>query len=63
VRQRPGSSGVTLVALSGWGQEEDRRRSRDAGMDYHMVKPLDLEELTRLLMDAAPEAARNARPS
>jgi CheY-like chemotaxis protein len=61
VRQRPGSSGVTLVALSGWGQEEDRRRSRDAGMDYHMVKPLDLEELTRLLMDTAPEAARSAR--
>jgi CheY-like chemotaxis protein len=63
VRQRPGSSGITLVALSGWGQEEDRRRSREAGIDYHMVKPLDLEELTRLLMDAAPEAARNARPS
>ena len=33
----------------GWGGEEDRERSRDAGFDVHMVKPLDLAALTRLL--------------
>lgn len=38
-----------LVALTGWGQEEDRRRSREAGFDSHWVKPLDLSNLSRLL--------------
>ena len=32
-----------LVALTGWGQEEDRRRSEEAGFDAHMVKPVDLD--------------------
>ncbi|MET3497813.1 hybrid sensor histidine kinase/response regulator [Variovorax boronicumulans] len=39
----------TLVALTGWGQEDDRRRSREAGIDHHLVKPADLEALQRLL--------------
>ena len=34
-----------LVALTGWGQEEDRRRSEEAGFDAHMVKPVDLAAL------------------
>src|SRR5262249_20200127 len=34
-----------LIALTGWGQEEDRRRSHQAGFDYHMVKPVDPHEL------------------
>jgi signal transduction histidine kinase/ActR/RegA family two-component response regulator len=38
-----------LVALTGWGQEEDRRRSVEAGFDYHMIKPVELDELQRLL--------------
>ena len=38
-----------IVALTGWGQEEDRRRSRDAGIDAHLVKPVDPRELTRLI--------------
>jgi len=40
---------VSLVALSGWGRESDRRRSRDAGFDHHFVKPLDLDEFENLL--------------
>jgi signal transduction histidine kinase/ActR/RegA family two-component response regulator len=40
---------VPVIALSGWGQEEDRRRSRAAGFDYHLVKPADLEVLRSLL--------------
>jgi DNA-binding response OmpR family regulator len=35
--------------MTGWGQEEDRLRSRSAGFDYHLVKPVDLVELKRLL--------------
>ncbi len=38
-----------LVALAGWGQEEDRRRSEEAGFDAHMVKPVDDRALERLL--------------
>lgn len=41
---------LQLIALSGWGQEEDRRLSRAAGIDYHLVKPVDVAALERLLM-------------
>jgi CheY-like chemotaxis protein len=37
-----------LVALTGWGQEEDRRRSEEAGFDEHLVKPADLETIERV---------------
>ncbi len=38
-----------MVAVTGWGQEEDRRRSREAGFDHHMVKPVDPSVVTELL--------------
>ena len=40
---------TTLVALTGWGQEDDRRRAREAGFDHHLVKPADLDVLQHLL--------------
>jgi PAS domain S-box-containing protein len=40
---------VLLIALTGWGQEEDRRRAKEAGFDHHLTKPLDLDQLKRLL--------------
>jgi PAS domain S-box-containing protein len=40
---------VPLVAVTGWGQEEDRRRSREAGFDHHLVKPVDPSALQQLL--------------
>ena len=40
-----------IIALTGWGQEDDRRRSAEAGFDAHLVKPVDVEELRRLLGD------------
>lgn len=49
IRQQPWGQRITLVALTGWGQDSDRRRSREAGFDSHLVKPLDLETLTDLL--------------
>lgn len=39
-----------MVAATGWGQDEDRRRSSEAGFDYHMVKPVDLKNLGNLLI-------------
>ena len=49
LRERPGPGVPLLVALTGYGQDEDRRRSREAGFDHHLVKPVDLDELQRLL--------------
>jgi DNA-binding response OmpR family regulator len=40
---------VVLIAVTGWGQEEDRRRSHEAGFDHHLVKPVDPQELMKLL--------------
>jgi DNA-binding response OmpR family regulator len=47
---------VLLIAVTGWGQEEDRHRSRVAGFDYHLVKPVDFTTLSELL--AARAAGR-----
>jgi signal transduction histidine kinase len=44
---------ITLVALTGWGEESARVRSREAGFDTHLVKPVDFDELTRVLARAA----------
>jgi CheY-like chemotaxis protein len=41
--------GMMLIALTGYGLPEDRRRAEEAGFDAHLVKPLDFEELTKLL--------------
>jgi len=49
IRRLPHGREVTLVALTGWGQEEDRQRSRAAGFDFHLVKPASLEALRELL--------------
>ena len=40
---------LVLIALTGWGQDEDRRRSKEAGFDYHMTKPVDFAALQSLL--------------
>jgi signal transduction histidine kinase len=52
-RVRAGSpaGGIVLIAMTGWGQEEDRRKSREAGFDHHLVKPMDFDRLERLLND------------
>jgi CheY-like chemotaxis protein len=49
LRLNPTTARVRLLALTGYGQDEDKRRSREAGFDYHLVKPADPEELQRLL--------------
>jgi CheY-like chemotaxis protein len=46
-----------LIALTGWGQDEDRRRSQEAGFDAHLVKPVDHGQLMRLLAEL-PRAER-----
>jgi PAS domain S-box-containing protein len=49
IREQPWGEGMTLIAVTGWGQEDDVRRSHDAGFDRHMVKPVDPDALMKLL--------------
>lgn len=49
VRQMPEFADIMLIALTGWGQEEDRRRTREAGFDHHLVKPVELDALQAVL--------------
>jgi signal transduction histidine kinase/CheY-like chemotaxis protein len=52
LKRRPWAAGTRLFALTGWGQDEDKRRAREAGFDFHLVKPVDPEMLTRALEHA-----------
>jgi PAS domain S-box-containing protein len=49
IRQTAAGQRIKLVAQTGWGQEEDRRRTKEAGFDAHLVKPVDLDALMKLL--------------
>ena len=53
IRAAPWGSGITLVAISGWGQESDRAKSRAAGFDVHLVKPVELSALEQILADVS----------
>jgi signal transduction histidine kinase len=59
IRNDPGLRDAFLIAMTGYGQEEDRRRSLEAGFNAHLVKPVDLDELQTLLERAAAAAARD----
>jgi DNA-binding response OmpR family regulator len=54
------NSGVTLVALTGWGTEQDRRRSREAGFDHHLTKPVDLAAVEAVIAAARHDQAAGA---
>ncbi len=60
LRQLAWGGEVLLVALTGWGQEEDKRRAEEAGFDRHFTKPVAVAALTKLL--AGPRPAGNAHP-
>jgi CheY-like chemotaxis protein len=49
IRQLPDGQAVTVIALTGWGQEQDRRRTLAAGFDFHLIKPADINALRALL--------------
>jgi CheY-like chemotaxis protein len=51
IRQRAWGTSIVIVALTGWGQDGDRERSREAGCDGHLVKPVGLPDLQRLLTE------------
>jgi CheY-like chemotaxis protein/two-component sensor histidine kinase len=49
IRAQPWGKDMLLIALSGWGQQEDRRRSKEAGFTHHLVKPLDFGDLAAVM--------------
>ena len=53
MRQTPGLEDVVLAALTGWGQQEDRRRTAEAGFDHHLVKPVETAEVESLVASLA----------
>lgn len=57
VRASPDCRAVRLIALSGYGRTKDRRASLEAGFDTHLVKPIDPEELSRLIDELEPQSS------
>jgi signal transduction histidine kinase len=60
IRAEPGLRKLLLVALSGWVQPDDRARSREAGFDHHLAKPVQLESLELVLLEASGDRGRTA---
>jgi len=58
IRALPGGREIRLVALTGWGQQEDRRKSAEAGFDRHLVKPVEPGDLEQAMREGEPQAAR-----
>jgi CheY-like chemotaxis protein len=53
LRSQPESAGATLVALTGYGQSQDRKEAEQAGFDHYLVKPADLAQVNDVLAEAA----------
>jgi PAS domain S-box-containing protein len=58
IRAHPELKDMVLVALTGWGQPEDRQRTKDTGFDHHLVKPVDADTLRQLLSEHRTGGAR-----
>ena len=56
IRETPEGKDVTIVAVTGWGQQEDRERARLAGFDHHVVKPADSKHLMEILSTVRTKA-------
>jgi CheY-like chemotaxis protein len=53
VRREPWGANVLMVAVTGWGQAEDKARASEAGFDHHLTKPVDVDRMEKLLVDFA----------
>jgi PAS domain S-box-containing protein len=63
IRQQPWGKNMTLIALTGWGQQEDKRRTLEAGFDHHLTKPVDARVLESLLNINSPEGLKPNGPT
>ncbi len=60
LRDEANGQGAVIIAISGYGQDDDRRRSREAGFDHHLVKPIDPDKL--LTLPSGSSDGASARP-
>lgn len=51
IRTQPWGGGMLLIAQTGWGQDQDRQRTKDAGFNGHLTKPIDFDRLEGILTD------------
>jgi PAS domain S-box-containing protein len=58
IREQPWGKKIVLIAVTGWGQARDRQRSREAGFDAHLTKPVDYPALVRMLAELLPGESR-----
>lgn len=63
LRQLPGLADLRLIAVTGYGQEADRRRTREAGFHGHLVKPVDIDAIEATLEPASSRSSSPAPPS
>jgi CheY-like chemotaxis protein len=56
LRSQPATAHAVLIAVTGYGQEQDRQRAFDAGFSYHLVKPVDMDKLADVLAEIAGKA-------
>jgi CheY-like chemotaxis protein len=59
LRTQPNASKAVCIAVTGWGQDKDRQRSRDAGFDYHLTKPVELADVEAILRAESPKSWRS----
>jgi CheY-like chemotaxis protein len=58
LRQQPTLKNIVLIAMTGYGQESDRKRSREAGFDHHLVKPGDFGKVLQILATVSESPAQ-----
>jgi CheY-like chemotaxis protein len=65
IREQPWGQNMLLIALSGWGQEDDKRKTKEAGFDHHLTKPAEPAELKKLLATPAmvPDSSAPVEPA
>jgi len=62
IRAQASGKDALLIAVTGWGQEVDRQRSKEAGFDHHLVKPVDPDTLAKLLASLSSSQTANSKP-
>jgi PAS domain S-box-containing protein len=62
LRREPSLNGVVLIALTGWGDEDNKRQSREAGFDFHLTKPVELSAIESILTPAARDGRKGGQP-
>jgi CheY-like chemotaxis protein len=57
IREQPWGKGILIAAVTGWGQEEDRRLSRNVGFNHHLIKPVGHDAVEKLLVELRASTA------